>query len=480
MTAQRSKAAGLARWSSALASAATVLVFLSGCRDVAEPALATPGVAHDRSKREALPFLLGGVQVAEPDRERWLEALTASGFNTVAVTVYALHGDWNGDQLRFEEDAPAVVSEVRAAKARGMRVVLILRLALDQTLPGNRFLWHGMIMPATDELLHSWFRKYRRFALRWARIAQEEGIDVLGIGSELSALSSTVPVDSIPELEAWYLDREKQAAYVSRLEALGSRVDPSHLRRWGHESYDSARDYMADRAEAQRRWAAEVTGLRGGARSESEAVRFINRRRETLREAWESLIAALRREYGGRLTYAANFDQYHTVSFWPRLDMMGINAYFSLRGHSIDALPEADLGDQLQTAWERILERIDAVRRQAAPGIPVLFTELGYTFRAPSTLEPWAADGFSLIGEPADAELVVWRERPVDYDERAMAVAALRRARSLVDPAMLRGILYWKLSTRLEHEAIEPFVLVLGREPADPLLGELQRLTSGL
>ena len=39
----------------------------------------------------------------------------------------------------------------------------------------------------------------------------------------------------------------------------------------------------------------------------------------------------------------------------------------------------------------------------------------------------------------------------------------------------LVGLLYWKLSTLKEHEAIEPFVLHIGADPADPLERELTR-----
>ncbi len=45
---------------------------------------------------------------------------------------------------------------------------------------------------------------------------------------------------------------------------------------------------------------------------------------------WISLIAEIRKVYKGKLTYAANWDEYNEISFWDKLDFIGINAYFPL------------------------------------------------------------------------------------------------------------------------------------------------------
>jgi hypothetical protein len=75
---------------------------------------------------------------------------------------------------------------------------------------------------------------------------------------------------------------------------------------------------------------------------------------------------------------------------------------------------------------------------------------------------------------------VVWPERARSFDERAAAVDALgraARARGAEAAPLLRGLLWWKLSTVREHDSIEPFVLLIGDDaPADPLLDELVEL----
>ena len=45
---------------------------------------------------------------------------------------------------------------------------------------------------------------------------------------------------------------------------------------------------------------------------------------------WRSVTAAVRREYSGLLTYAANPNEYPHMTWWDALDMIGVNAYFSL------------------------------------------------------------------------------------------------------------------------------------------------------
>jgi hypothetical protein len=437
---------------------------------------ATPSPrAGDEWRAGSGDFLLGGTPVDEPDRERWLATLGAAGFNTLALTVYARQADWDGADLRYETAAARIVKEARAAKAAGLRVVLVLRVALDSAVERNRFLWHGLIMPRDDAQVAAWFDRYRAFVVAWAAKAAASGIDVLAIGSELNVLASTRPVDAIPELEAWYLDPVKQAERRQRVIRFEQAIDARHLHGAWKETYDSVPGYVDDEIEAHRRWAEQVTGLVGTATRE-QAVTIINQRRSLLAQQWSELIAAVREIYDGELTYAANFDQYRAVGFWPQLDLIGINAYFPLRTHPLGAAAVSTIEPELERSWRRILGEILAFRAEAgASEHPVLFTELGYTSRVDSTIEPWSSRGFSLVGDWNDPELVVWEERERGAFERALAVRALRQAASALDRELLRGVLWWKLSTLPAHEAIEPFVLVIGDDaPPDPLANELR------
>jgi hypothetical protein len=434
----------------------------------------------DRPSQKPVPsFFLGGIQVNEPDHAKWTHALTEVGMNTVAVTIYARQGDWDSDNLWYDEEAKWVVHEIRAAKQAGLHVVLILRVALDHAYVRNRFLWHGMIMPRTPTLLRSWFLKYREFANKWALIAEKEGVDVFGVGSELNALTSTTPVDSLPGILHYFLDEDQQQHYREALLRQEERLDTRYLRgAWG-QTYNSLNHYIDDRARAEHAWAKTM--------SFGQNLNTINERRSLLKRLWVELIQELRTVYSGPLTYAANFDQYHEVTFWKELDYIGINAYFPLRAKPSTELDPTALYPVLEDAWVDILQGIENFRQQEGlDSQPVIFTELGYTFRLNSTIEPWASDGFSLLEVDVDSNLIIWEERRVNYQERALAVRALRQAANKIQVKrtgqthnfdyqnnLLRGILYWKLSTLEEHEKIEPFVLIVGPHPPDPLLAEL-------
>ncbi|MCB1036641.1 MAG: hypothetical protein KDD47_22640, partial [Acidobacteria bacterium] len=239
-------------------------------------------------------FLLGGIQVNEPDHGKWVRSLREAGMNTVSVTVYAHQGDWNTDHLWFDEENEAVLHEIRAAKAAGLKVVLILRVALDHAFDANRFLWHGMIQPRTAEQVESWFTQYTGFVVTWARIAQAEGVDLLGIASEMNELTSTRPLDALPPLHEYYLNDEKQADYRQRLLEHEAGIDPAFLVVPGGEVEPTLDAFLEARQGTYRQWALEVAG--GGG---EDALEAMNSRRRQLEEHWVRLIETVRAEYAG-------------------------------------------------------------------------------------------------------------------------------------------------------------------------------------
>ncbi len=428
-------------------------------------------------------FLLGGVQVNEPDHAVWVEALERSGMNAVAVTVYAHQGDWDSANLWFDDEDPWVVAEARAARARGLEVVLVLRVALDHAFPRNKFLWHGMIQPRTEADLDEWFRRYGAFVERWASIAEREGIGVVAIASELNSLTNTVPVAELPVLEEYWTNAEKVERERRRVLAHREAIERRDVEVRGFPGYESLAAYLVDRDRAHAEWAKQVAWA-----GEPDALERVNARRRLLAGHWSGIVERARAAFPGTLTYAANFDQYEFVSFWDRLDAIGINAYFPLRRHSLEGLGEEDLRAHLTAGWSRVLSGLDAFRARRGLGDrPVLFTELGYVRRANSTIQPWAASGFSVLPSRGGERLMIWEEQPPSRRERALALAALYDAHLARGGEPLAGILYWKLTTDPGHEAIEPFALVLGdgarpdgaSEP-DPLLAEMTRFTRRL
>lgn len=456
--------------------AGTVVLLLIG----ASVALAS---LIQRALHPAPSFYLGGIQVNEARLDHWLDRLQAVGMNTVSVTDYAHQGDWDSYNLWWDEDVEGELREIRAAEAEGMQVVLILRVALDHAFPRNEFLWHGMILPEDPEQLDEWFRRYTEFTLQWAQRAQREGVDLLMIGSELNALTSTVPLEELPVLHEWYLDMEKRQEVKEALLGHQARIERRHLVPRGREAYPSLPEYLDARIATERSWA----------RTTGASLQAMNERRRILEAKWIELIAKVREVYDGPLGYAANFDQYDQVGFWDHLDVMGVNAYFQLRRHLLAERTPETLYPILVDGWRGVLGDMARFRQERDLDLPVVFTEIGYTYRANSTLEPWAADGFSLLPEatpdeavemaeaetgagPADLpkKLVVWQDQPVDLQERALAVRALRQVHREMEEPFLQGLLYWKLSTEPVHFREEPFVLLIDEGRRDPLLTELR------
>lgn len=419
-------------------------------------------------------FLLGGIQVNEPDHQAWFATLRDRGFDTVSITVYAKHGDWDSANLWWEAEEPWVEEEVRGAKAAGLRVVLIPRVALDHAFPRNRFLWHGMIMPTSDADLEEWFRRYREFVMRWARVAATHQVDVFGVGSELSALTSTGSSAELSALEDWYLDEKKQAERKAKNMALADAIPKERLREPGQDQpYADVGSYLDDRITVERRWA-ETTTFGGDT---PEAAKRRHERRERLDQEWRQVIAEVREVYSGRLTYAANFDQYREVGFWDALDFIGINAYFPLRELPAPDASDDELAADLEVGWENVAAEIDTFR--TAEGLEdhqVLFTELGYTRFRDMSVAPWAGDGFTLLEHETGDRMVVWREQPLRPNERALAIAALARVEAKRAKRLLAGALWWKLTTVPSHVEIEPFVLLLGS--GDPLEAALVELAA--
>ena len=87
-------------------------------------------------------------------------------------------------------------------------------------------------------------------------------------------------------------------------------------------------------------------------------------------EYWESLIAKIRNIYSGKLTYAANWDEYKQITFWDKLDFIGVDAYFPL---SDDKIPSVE---ELKSSW--CPDEKDIQKLSKAFDRPIIFTEYGY------------------------------------------------------------------------------------------------------
>ncbi len=104
----------------------------------------------------------------------------------------------------------------------------------------------------------------------------------------------------------------------------------------------------------------------------------------TWQKRWSDIIGEVRRLYNGPIIYGANWDEYETVSFWPEVDYIGIDAYFPLTDKT-DPTKE-----ELVEAWKARGDEIEEYfNAKGLTGKPVIFTEVGYDAIDGSNMQPW-------------------------------------------------------------------------------------------
>lgn len=105
---------------------------------------------------------------------------------------------------------------------------------------------------------------------------------------------------------------------------------------------------------------------------------------------WRSVIAAVRREFDGPVTYGADWDRYQALPFWDAVDFIGINAFFPLtaeREPSVDALVRS---------WRRWSAEITGwLAAKDLGSKKVVFTEIGYPSRLGAAMTPNVVDLFA-------------------------------------------------------------------------------------
>lgn len=123
----------------------------------------------------------------------------------------------------------------------------------------------------------------------------------------------------------------------------------------------------------------------------TELEQFINHRPTY----WFKLISEIKTIYKGKLTYAANWDEYKKVPFWEELDYIGIDGYFPVSETKTPTIEEAKKG---WLPWKVEMKNLsESVNKK------ILFTEFGYRSMDFSGKEPWNSDykikGVNLEGQ---------------------------------------------------------------------------------
>ncbi|GAB4205623.1 MAG: hypothetical protein OHK0013_21650 [Sandaracinaceae bacterium] len=147
---------------------------------------------------------------------------------------------------------------------------------------------------------------------------------------------------------------------------------------------------------------------------------------------WTRLIAEVRAEFPGLLTYSANWDEVEDVLFWDQLDLVGVNAFYPLAAED-DASFETyvESANRIADGLEQLVSVLD---------MPVLFVEVGYTTRRNAAVQPWLwPDGMS----------------DVAYSEQEQARALEASFRAFVPRPWFAGFFLWRYYANLDDVSQE-------------------------
>ncbi len=95
------------------------------------------------------------------------------------------------------------------------------------------------------------------------------------------------------------------------------------------------------------------------------------------------LIKKIKEIYKGKLTYAANWDNYKQVNFWNELDFIGVDAYYPLSEKKQPSISD------LNTAWLPIKKQLQMLSIKYDK--PILFTEYGFESCDYNTKNTWGS-----------------------------------------------------------------------------------------
>jgi hypothetical protein len=118
---------------------------------------------------------------------------------------------------------------------------------------------------------------------------------------------------------------------------------------------------------------------------------------EEMRDQWLKVIELCRANFKGKLTYSSNWDHYEVVSFWDKLDMVGMNSYWQL---SKEVGSKNVSIEEITGRWRDIQEGLLPFLRKVHK--PLIFTEIGWFSQANVAKEPW---DYTKPDEPVDLEL---------------------------------------------------------------------------
>ena len=144
-------------------------------------------------------------------------------------------------------------------------------------------------------------------------------------------------------------------------------------------------------------------------------------------EFWKHLISQIREVYNGQITYASNWDNFENITWWDKVDFIGIDAYFPLAEGDHPSVAEIEKG------WEPVKSKLSEFSRRWNK--PILFTEYGFQSANGAAGKHWELDKSS-----------------TNINEELQADAYEATYRSLMDEPWFAGGFLWKWHFTSRHD----------------------------
>jgi hypothetical protein len=124
-----------------------------------------------------------GSYAYEPDWQRHLNHFEDIGVNYIEVLTFAHQPRVNSPKIRLSAAEKWPRRFIDEARRRGFKILLKPHVWSREFYDGSNR-WRGSINMQSDEEWTDWFRQYRIFITREARLAEAAGVEMLSIGLE--------------------------------------------------------------------------------------------------------------------------------------------------------------------------------------------------------------------------------------------------------------------------------------------------------
>ena len=244
-----------------------------------------------------------------------------------------------------------------------------------------------------------------RFGQSWATSAMDEALlQIKAIGANAIQIHPYARIAKNGEVSA--LQRtplEDIRKGIRKIKAKGLRVFlKPHLAYWGSFSWVGAIEFAEEKQwdiffKSFERFIMDMAEL-----AEEEGVQLFSVGTELKGTAarssnWLHLIEEVRKRYRGQLTYAANWDEIEKVTFWPKVDLIGVQFYFPLTKTPMNSeAPLPNFEPALVTTLQYLQKLSEHHKKQ------VLLAEIGYARNQNILMQPWEA---GVLSNPKIIEL---------------------------------------------------------------------------